>query len=68
MTETASRRVLKFDENGFTGSNLLDATQPFFAIGSTNLREDEAGRSSRERWIRSSTLPFSFAISWRAPQ
>lgn len=34
--------TIYFDESGQTGTNLLDRDQPFFAIGSTDLAENEA--------------------------
>ncbi|AOO82213.1 DUF3800 domain-containing protein [Bosea vaviloviae] len=34
--------TIYFDESGQTGTNLLDRDQPFFAIGSTDLAEEEA--------------------------
>ena len=35
-------RTLYFDESGFTGDNLLDGTQPIFAIASTDLEPEVA--------------------------
>ena len=54
-------RTLYFDESGFTGDNLLDSTQPIFAIASTDLEPEVAEVILRETFPRYGGNEFKFS-------
>ena len=59
-------RTLYFDESGFTGDNLLDSTQPIFAIASTDLEPEVAEVILRETFPRYGGNEFKFSNIWRS--
>lgn len=57
-------RTLYFDESGFTGYNLLDPSQPIFAIASANIAEDQAREILRDSFPRYRGTEFKFSNIW----
>lgn len=55
-----------FDEAGFTGSNLLDGDQPYFAVASTVLNPKDAGDVLRESFPNYQGQEFKFSNIWRS--
>ena len=61
-----SDRTIYFDESGFTGSNLLDGDQPYFAVASTVIKPEEAGNILRESFPAYRGREFKFSNIWRS--
>lgn len=66
MIQASARRVIRFDESGFTGSNLLDDAQRFFVIGSTDLSDDDADAILKGCFPRYNGAEFKFMNIWKA--
>jgi hypothetical protein len=59
-------RTLYFDESGFTGYNLLDQTQPIFAIASADIEEQRAREILAESFPRYRGDEYKFSDIWRS--
>ena len=61
-----SERTIYFDESGFTGSNLLDGEQPYFAVASTVMEPEDAADILRESFPHYQGQEFKFSNIWRS--
>lgn len=59
-------RTLYFDEAGFTGSNLLDPQQPFFAIASTDIDDASADAILTGAFPRYRGAEVKFSAIWNS--
>lgn len=57
-------REIFFDESGFTGNALLDPDQPYFAIASSSIPDDEASRILRQAFPDFNGPEFKFQKIW----
>ncbi len=57
-------RTIYFDESGFTGYNLLDSSQPIFAIASTDVDEQQTEVILRESFPNYQGPEFKFSNIW----
>jgi hypothetical protein len=58
-------KTLYFDESGFTGYNLLDETQPFFVISSTDIEPSEAEEILKRAFPSYRGEEFKFSNIWK---
>ncbi len=61
-----STKSLFFDESGFTGYNLLDSTQPIFAIASTDIDEEAAEKILTDSFPKYQGPEFKFSNIWNS--
>lgn len=59
-------KTLHFDESGFTGYNLLDPDQPFFALASSDIGPAEALPILKSAFPRYQGKEFKFSNIWRS--
>ena len=59
-------RTLYFDESGFTGHNLLDASQPIFVLASSDIETDVAHEALARPFPRYRGREFKFSNLWRS--
>jgi hypothetical protein len=58
-------KSIYLDESGFTGTNLLDPTQPFFCVASTDFSDVEADGILRAAFPNYRGEEFKFGALWR---
>ena len=61
-------RTIFCDESGFTGYNLLDPKQPFFAVASADISEADAEEILRQSFHSYRGAEFKFSNIWRSRQ
>ena len=66
LSKTMTLRTLYFDESGFTGYNLLDDTQPYFSIASTDIDQHKAEEILRTCFPHYRASEFKFTNIWRS--
>ena len=59
-------RTFYFDESGFTGYNLLDATQPIFVLASSDIHNDVAHEALQRSFPQYQGSEFKFTNLWRS--
>ena len=59
-------RTIYFDESGFTGWNLLDGQQPYFAVASTVITPEDAAEILSESFPKYQGQEFKFSNIWRS--
>ncbi len=60
-----SIKILYFDESGFTGYNLLDASQPIFSVASTDIDTDRAEHILHQSFPKNRASEYKFSNIWR---
>jgi len=59
-------RTIYFDESGFTGYNLLDRSQPVFAVASADISEERAEEVLKASFPRYRGEEYHFTNIWRS--